>query len=87
MTVSRIKGVIACDGCGARFTVDIDAAYKPPQDWAMFDVAVDAVRGGADGSSVQGGMMLCQKCTCMADDYGRDDRPLTADEVRAALAR
>lgn len=85
MSVSRIEAIIACDGCGAKFTADVDAAYKPPQGWSMWDVAQDAVRGGNDGGSVQGGMMLCQKCTKTCDAHGPDDRNLTADEVRAAL--
>jgi hypothetical protein len=85
MSVVRIEAVIACDGCGSKFMVDVDAAYKPPQGWSMWDVAQDAVRGGLDGGSIQGDIMLCLKCTKIADAYGPEDRNLTADEVRAAL--
>lgn len=89
MSVKIINATIECDGCGGRFTVDIDAAYKPPAGWSEWDVAVDAVRGGSDGTSVQGGFTLCEKCTKTCDAYGPEDREenLTTDEVRKALSQ
>jgi hypothetical protein len=77
MGLPFIKGGIECDGCGERFDVDLDAAYKPPASWSLWDVAEDAVRGGHvsgkcslfDGlSSVQDGKMLCIPCTQKADE-------------------
>ena len=76
MSVISIKSAIECDGCGARFAVDHDPAYKPPSGWSLWDVAEDAVRGGHvdgasifDGScSVQDGQTLCIPCTQKADE-------------------
>lgn len=71
MSVTSIRATIACDDCGARFTVDLDAAYKPPVGWSLFDVAEDAVRDGGgdlmDSCSVQDEKHLCVACTRKAD--------------------
>lgn len=73
MSVTCILATIACDSCGAEFRVELDPAYNPPAGWSIWDVAVDAVRGGveADGTgstSVQDGEMLCSSCTKERDE-------------------
>jgi RNA polymerase subunit RPABC4/transcription elongation factor Spt4 len=83
MAVFSIIARIACDGCGTLFNADLDSGYKPPQGWSLFDCAEDAVRGGADGGSVQGKHMLCNDCTRFIDQH-TDDAP-TCEQVRAAL--
>lgn len=71
MSIASITAVVACDACGTRFSVDLDAAYKPPAGWSLHEVAEDAVRGGGgellDSCSVQDGQTLCAACTRQAD--------------------
>lgn len=76
MTIVSTRSTVACDDCGDRFEVDHDLARSVPAGWAVYDVAVDAVRGGLvhgkslfDGScSVQHGRHLCIQCTRDADE-------------------
>jgi hypothetical protein len=91
MTLHRIEAILDCDGCGHRFSVELDGGYEPPKGWALYEVAEDACRAGtARGTigmkgvtSVQGGLMLCPNCTRLIDEK-TPDNPTTA-EVRAAL--
>lgn len=46
MSVVSIVAKVECDDCGYRFRVHLDAAYKPPDGWSIWDVVVDLVRGG-----------------------------------------
>ena len=94
MTIKRIEAVVGCDSCGTEFSMDIDPADKPPAGWAMFDVAVDSIRGGRVGRigppgmpSVQAKLHLCATCTKMVDLAYPEDHDPTDDEVQAALAR
>jgi hypothetical protein len=91
MSVHRIEAVIDCDGCGHRFSVELDPAYKP-KCWSLWDCAVDGVRGGQRGTigdrghtSVQGGLCLCPVCTGTVDEYTGDD-PSPEDISRVLAA-
>lgn len=74
-----------CGGCGNHFKVDCgDAGFSMPKEWSAFDFFVDAVRWGlTESTSVQGGYILCHKCTGEMDDDPDvpDDRSPTAAEV------
>lgn len=79
MSLVVILAHISCDRCGERFEVDLDAAYKPPADWTLWDCAEDAVRGGVSlhdnflkSTSVQNGQMLCPTCTRKIDEAAGD---------------
>ena len=87
MSIELIKAVFACDGCGARFEVELDNAATLPEGWTLTELAVDNCRGGPVMSSVQDGMELCEKCTAVADSIGDDDYRPTRDEITAALDR
>lgn len=99
MTVKSIEAVIGCDNCGAEFRMDIDPARAVPFKWSMWDVAVDAIRGGhmagavglsgllAGSPSVQADLHLCVKCTNAVDVAYPEDHLPTDDEVRAALTK
>ncbi len=80
MPIQSIRVTAACDVCGITFSVAIDEADVLPQGWSIYDVAVDAVRGGVEyrdcraehlcrgvASSVQQGLLLCRECTVDAD--------------------
>lgn len=91
MTLHRIEAIIDCDGCGHRFSVELDGGYQPPVGWALYEVAMDAVRGGSFRgtigdkgiTSVQADLALCPNCTRTVDEH-TSDAP-TAAEIRAAL--
>ena len=93
MTLQTIRVHMQCDGCAAPMSFDLDGAYEPPAGWSLFDVALDACRGGhvregAGLSSVQGEseQCLCAKCTAIVDAIDTpDDRNATDDEIAAAL--
>lgn len=97
MPLIDIKAHFACDGCNKPISADLDAGYKPPAGWSIYDCAVDEVRGGCNNgdifrpsTSVQADMILCPDCTSVADrigvdGIGDDDYQPTADEIRAAL--
>jgi hypothetical protein len=99
MSLDSIRAHISCDGCGAKFSVGMDPAHDrlpivDGKQWALFDLAEDAVRGvvevhaKTDGStSVQGGKMLCPACTSIVDGFVTEERNATADEVEAALRK
>lgn len=82
--IANIKAHIECGGCGKPFVVEMDPANMIPDNWTLFDEAVDCVRGGLtrDGglSSVQGGYLLCGTCTHKIDDAVTEDRNATAEE-------
>lgn len=97
MTILSVKARFACDGCGEKFSVDLDPAYRPPTHWSIDDVAVDCVRGAVGVeldkasdctglTSVQGDkQVLCPRCTHIVDTYVTEDRNATADEIERAL--
>ena len=91
-----IRACWQCDGCGKDFTVDIDTAWKPPAGWDTTAMAEDAVRHGhmvpekgqhlyPDSSSIQHGLILCGRCTDIADKIGDDDHEATKAEILAEL--
>jgi hypothetical protein len=65
MSLKSVGATFACDECGTSFTVDIDAAYKPPEGWCVMDIAEDAVRAGM--ASAYGGDHFCDACTAKHD--------------------
>jgi len=93
MSLSTIRAHMECDGCGKPMSFDLDAACNPPAGWSLFDVAVDACRGGhvREGrglSSVQGESekCLCAACTSTVDAIETpDDRNATDAEIAEAL--
>lgn len=97
MTVKSIEAVIRCDNCGTEFRMDVDPARNVPFKWSMWDVAVDAIRGGhlagmvglssllVGSPSVQADLHLCVKCTRIVDNAYPEDHLPTDDEVRNAL--
>lgn len=66
MSVVNITATIECDECGTQFTVALDESYVPPPGWAVFDIAVDAIRGTL-WESVENERHLCRTCTHKAD--------------------
>jgi hypothetical protein len=89
-SVDRIRASITCGGCGATWNVDLDPARVLPHGWSLHDEVVDEVRGGGgDGqtSSVQGGYLLCEKCTKKMDDSPlvAADRSATSEEIARVL--
>ena len=88
MSVVWIRAHIACDGCDEKFSIDLDEAYRPPHRWSLFDIVEDALRGGPEGT-IQGGLMLCRKCTRIVDEDPSvpEDRSATHDEVTRILSR
>jgi hypothetical protein len=80
MSVQAIRVFLDCDRCGAGFSVALDPATACVTGWSAWDLAVDAVRGSCDYrpadarwwrfgalASVQGGQMLCDRCTTEVD--------------------
>jgi hypothetical protein len=90
--ITSIQAMFHCDGCGEPFIVDIDPNKSTSQFLPdVFEIAVDAVRGGNAGggcTSVQHGRHLCESCTRKVDAMVPDeeDRNATEAEVRKALA-
>ena len=84
MTLQAIKATFACDGCGRRFTMDIDPASEVRLGSQLFEHVEDALRGGefngyVGGShreaaqstystSCQHGKHLCPSCTEAVDN-------------------
>lgn len=66
MSLKSIDATFECDECGAEFEASLDESYEPPPGWAMFDVAVDAIRAGI-WESVEDDKHLCRRCTAKAD--------------------
>lgn len=87
MSIVDIIARFSCDGCGARFGVEMDNASTLPDGWTLTELAVDAVRGGPVLCSVQDGMELCAACTAVADSIGEEDHKPTRAEILAALDR
>lgn len=97
MSLKTIIAHLECDGCGKAMQFDLDGAdstneYTP----SLFDLAVDACRGGhvrnfTGFTSVQGesDQCLCPECTNKVDDFvGDDDNHVTTDdEIKEALDR
>lgn len=73
MSLLEIKATFSCDECGTVFAVGLDAAYCPPTNWSLMDVAEDQVRAGLQ--SVQDNKHLCRKCTMKADKDYVDEHP------------
>ena len=61
-----IRARFNCDRCGSAIDTELDSAYKPPSNWAMFDVAVDSLLGLM--TSVVKGEHLCMECTVQEDE-------------------
>lgn len=91
-----IRASWQCDGCGTDFTVEIDSAWKPPADWDTTKMAEDAVRHGevlpAKGqhlyphsSSVQHDLVLCGRCTDIADNITDEDTQPSRAQIIEAL--
>ncbi len=80
MSVRWIKAQIECDECGTRFQVELEESSITPEDWTLFELVEDVVRGGIGGdnplkgSSVQEGKMLCSNCTEKADKKNETKR-------------
>jgi hypothetical protein len=93
MSLVLIRATFECDGCGAQFKVDMRADYEPPPKWALFDVAVDFLRGGCGSDSPLPGvvhdMHLCEDCILIADGVGPEDQEgySSKDEILEAIAR
>lgn len=95
MTLHRIEAIFDCDGCGHRFSTEIDPAYVLRDRnglVTLYDVAVDSVRDGLRGTvgmkgitSVQGGLCLCPACTTIVDEHTGDDP--TPEDVKAAIEK
>lgn len=77
----KIVSHFHCGGCGGYFQVEMEVGGIIPPGWTMFDVAVDSIRGGFEGGSIQGGYILCKKCTQDVDDAVQEDRNATQEEV------
>ena len=97
MTIKSIKAHFECDGCATDIIIPIDPAAQPGSYIDMLDLAVDYARGGTyetppdkrhhisvQMGSVQGGLVLCNKCTSIVDK-ATEDNP-TEEQVRKALA-
>lgn len=75
--IKEVKATFACDRCDQEFSVKVDPAINPPADWAVYDIAVDAIRSLLNyedssipiGESLLGGSVdangnhYCQRCT------------------------
>lgn len=90
MSVELITATIGCDECGCQFKVEIDAGWRVGRPFkTMFDVALDACRGGVvhsgtDGCpSVDGERTLCGPCTGLADAAWIADHPTYISGVKA----
>ncbi len=81
-----VTAKFACGGCGKHFDVDVETSSEVPQGWSIFDAAVDGVRAEY-GPSLQGGHILCRKCTTIVDNAVPEDRLATETETRRALER
>ena len=82
MALIEIRARFRCDDCGREFSVQLDPVDKPPTGWSVFDVAEDAIRGGAGyiGPDVTGSVQksdtisdkdnkhLCGTCTEKTDE-------------------
>lgn len=66
MSLLSIVAKFSCDECGSQFNASVDESYEPPPGWAMFDVAVDAIRSSL-WESVDNDKHLCRVCTEKAD--------------------
>ncbi len=71
-----------CGGCGKPFKVEMEVSGACPPGWSLFDLALDSIRGGFEGGSLQGGYILCRTCTQTVDDSVKEDRNATESEVR-----
>src|SRR5580765_1785490 len=81
-----VTAKFSCGGCGKPFDVDVETSSPSPPGWSVFDCAIDAIRGEC-GPSVQGGHLLCRKCTTIVDAAVPEDRRATEAETRRALER
>lgn len=72
VSIDRVEVRAICDGCGKWFCVEMELSDSIPQDWTLYDAAVNAVRGSLEyrdakliigSSSVQDGKHLCDACT------------------------
>lgn len=41
--IAKIEAIFVCDSCGEYFKVSLDPAYKPPENWCLYDCAIDAI--------------------------------------------
>jgi hypothetical protein len=85
--IAKVEATFECDGCGKPFKVAVDAA-RETAGWSVFDYALDAVRAGFGGESVQGSnrdQALCRRCTRIVDSFVTHDDPATEAEIEQAL--
>jgi len=66
MSLEYISAEFCCDECSTFFSVDLDAAYEPPKDWCLMDVAEDQIRAGME--SIVEGEHFCRACTAKHDE-------------------
>lgn len=96
MPFLSLKAAIECDGCGTHFVVDMDLGDDLPSGWDLPMLIKDQVRGGhcthldkrldPGFCSVQHDMMLCGRCTRIADAIGDDDEyQPTKAEIESAI--
>jgi len=87
MSLIKIEAIFSCDGCGNRFTANLDPAGKLSDSWTLFDQAVDTIKNGILAYSVEAGMHLCSKCTkLVCRDKRFVDRDPTEEEIEQLLA-
>lgn len=77
--LEKIKAHFVCDECGVGFAVEIDPGASSPAEWANFEIAADAIRGGQNycddrgnegmgcSGSTDGVTHLCHQCTGAKD--------------------
>lgn len=58
----KVTAELECDKCGKHQSFDIDAAYKMPPGWSVFDLALDVTRWTGSGYASEDGGWICQKC-------------------------
>lgn len=89
MSVVVIKATIECDGCGKQFHTELHNSDKLPENWTLFELAEDYVRGGncVEGgmSSVYHDLQLCPQCTSIADSIGEEDYKPSRQEIVEAI--
>lgn len=82
-SLRSIKATFECGGCGKDFVAELDPDGDIASGWDLFEVALDQIRGGFDGGTLQGGYILCRKCSSEIDAVVTEDRNATEAECRA----
>ncbi len=76
---------VECGACGKEFRVVLDPAEGP----TVYDAMVAAIIGFPlqNGATIQGGYILCRRCTNRVDNSPTvpEDRWATREEVREVL--